>query len=118
MGKAVARRSKKSIASECMKDAEIRKHILKIIGRIVHTKVKVLCSDAAQSVLHSHFTDGANLKSFSWHTLNSELTIHTPVLKNILESTVVTGKNKTNFESVVCLCVALLSRNRNPKMNR
>ena len=51
MGKAVARCSKKSIARECMCDVSIREYILRIIGRLVHKEVKMLCSDNVNSIL-------------------------------------------------------------------
>ena len=115
LGKAVARRSKKTIAVECMKDAGIKKHILKLVGNIVRAEIKKLSSVDVQSVLQKD--DFATIKSFSWQTMMSELSGHTPVLKHILESTS-PRKNQPNFVAVVCLCVALLARNRNRPQKR
>ena len=41
LGKAVARRSKKAIAAECMKDQAVQKHIVKLVGKMVHNCLRV-----------------------------------------------------------------------------
>lgn len=115
LGKAVARRSKKTIAVEAMKDNAVQKHILKLVGDIVHAEMKKLCSQSVQSVLLK--SDPETLKSFTWQSLKSELSAHTPVLKGILESTGVKSRNGPNFDAVICFCVALLARSRNLKMS-
>ena len=50
LGKAVARRSKKAIAAECMKDQAVQKHIVKLVGKMVHSEIKKFCSDSANSI--------------------------------------------------------------------
>ena len=85
LGKAIARRSKKTIAVEAMKDDGVKKHILKLVGNIAHAEIKKLCSQSVQSVLLK--SDPETLKSFTWQSLKSDLSAHTPVLKGILEST-------------------------------
>lgn len=98
-----------------MKDDAVQKYILTLVGKIVHSEVKKLCSESVQSVLLS--SDPRTLQSFTWQDLKSELSIHAPVLKGILESTGVESRNRPNFDAVVCLCIALLAKNRNPKMS-
>ena len=115
LGKAVARRSKQKVAVECLKDSDVKRYILKAVGKIVHNEVKHLCSNTTQSILKCNSLE--MLKSFSWGSLKSELSSNAPVLKAILEATGVKSKNRPNFDAVVCLCVALLARNRNPSMN-
>ena len=115
LGKAVARRSKKTIAVQCLKDQDIRKYVLKLIEREVHNEVKALCSNDADSILQQ--SDPEVLKSFKWNTLMSELVKYTPILKGLLESTGIPRRNRPNFDAVVCLCIALLARNRNQRMN-
>ena len=58
----MARRSKKTIAVECMNDAVIKKYILKLVGKIVRGEIKKLCSVDAQSILQKGDSDA--LKSF------------------------------------------------------
>lgn len=115
MGKALARRSKKTLALECMKNEGVKKYILRLVGKIVHTEMKKLCSERGDSVLQNR--DPALLKTFTWKTVKHETTAHAPVLVEILQSTGIRGKNRLNFDAVVSLCVALLARNRNPRMN-
>ncbi len=98
-----------------MKDNVVKKHIIRLVSNIVHVEMKKLCSESAQSVLCK--SDPETIKLFSWKTLKCELAAVAPVLNRVLESTGVTHKNRPNFDAVVCLCVALLARNRNPKMS-
>ena len=89
--------------------------MLKLIEREVHNEVKALCSNDADSILQQ--SDPEVLKSFKWNTLMSELLKYTPILKGLLESTGIPCRNRPNFDAVVCLCIALLARNRNQRMN-
>ena len=49
LGKAVARKSNKSIAEECMKSQEVRKYVI-----ILRHELKTLCSDSTNSLLRSN----------------------------------------------------------------
>ena len=115
LGKAVARRSKRAIAAECMKDHTVQKHILKLVGKMVHAEIKKFCSDGANSILKRD--DPQCIKTFSWESFNSEVSKFAPILKGILQATCKARMSKTHFNVVMCVCVALLLRNRNPRMN-
>ena len=115
LGKAVARRSKRAIAAECMKDHAVQKHILKLVGKMVHAEIKKFCSDGANSILKRD--DPQCIKTFSWESFNSEVSKFAPILKGILQATCKARMSKTHFNVVMCVCVALLLRNRNPRMN-
>ena len=104
LGKAIAWQSKKTIAVECMKDDAVRKYILLLVGKIVHAEMKKLCSGSVQSVLLN--SDPATLKFFKWQTLKSELTIHAPILKGVLESTMSEVKIGQTL-MLLCVCVWL-----------
>ena len=113
--KAVARRSKRSVATECMKDVAVKKYVMKKIGEEVRTELKKLSSESTNSILQQ---SGPNImETFTWEALHSELTKHTPVLQGLLQSTGIHGQNRPNFKAIVALCVALLAKNRNPRMN-
>lgn len=114
LGKAVARRSKTAIAAECMKDRAVQKHILKLVGKMVHAEIKKFCSHSANSILKRD--DPQCIKTFSWESFNCEISKFAPVLKSILQATCKTRVSSTNFNVVMCVCVALL-RNRDPRMN-
>ena len=76
LGKAVARRSKQKVAVECLKDSDVKRYILKAVGKIVHNEVKHLCSNTTQSILKCNSVE--MLKSFSWGSLKSELSSNAP----------------------------------------
>ena len=102
----MARRSKKAIAAECMKDPAVQKHVVKLVGKMVHAEIKKFCSDSSNSILKCD--DPQCIKTFSWESFNSEISKFTPVLKGILQATCKTKKSKTNFNVVMCVCVPLL----------
>ena len=85
LGKAVARRSKKAIAAECMKDHSVKGHILKLVGKLVHAEIKSLCSESAQSILKRD--DPQCIKAFAWESFRSEIAKFAPVLRGILQAT-------------------------------
>lgn len=98
-----------------MNDAVVRKHILKLVGKAVHKEMKTLCSDSANSIIRCD--DLQKLKKFTWQSFSSEISKFAPVLKAVLQSTNNTRTTKTNFDVIMCMCVALIMRTRNPRMN-
>lgn len=98
-----------------MKDHAVQKHIVKLVGKMVHTEIKKFCSDSANSILKRD--DPQCIKTFSWESFNSEISKFAPVLKSILQATSKMRMSNANFNVVMCVCVALLLRNRNPRMN-
>ena len=90
-----------------MCDVSIREYILRIIGRLVHKEVKMLCSDSVNS-------NPEVLKSFPWQIFQHELSTHAPIFMGVLESASV--KSKPSSEVSVCLCAALIARSRTPTM--
>ena len=54
LGKAVARKSNKSIAEECMKSQEVRKYVIIQLGVLLRHELKNLCSDSTNSLLRSN----------------------------------------------------------------
>ena len=96
---------------ECMNDAVVRKHILKLVEKAVHKEMKTLCSDSANSIIRCD--DLQKLKKFTWQSFSSEISKFAPVL----QSTNNTRTTKTNFDVIMCMCVALIMRTRNSRMN-
>lgn len=95
-----------------MCDVNIREYILRIIGRLVHKEVKMLCSDSVNSILKEDNPEV--LKSFTWQIFQHELSTHAPIFMGVLESASV--KSKPSSEVSVCLCAALIARSRTPTM--
>ena len=53
IGKAVAKRSRQSVARECFKKPTTRKHLLKHIGMVIRNELKAMCSDKVGSLLRA-----------------------------------------------------------------
>ena len=98
-----------------MKDHAVQKHVLKLVGKMVHAEVKKFCSDSADSILKRDSPQC--IKTFTWDSFNTEISKFAPVLKSILQATGKMRMSKGNFNATVCVCVALLLQNRNPRMN-
>lgn len=67
LGKAVARKSKRTIAAETMKDSTIKGYIVSLLGRELTREIRAMSSDEARSILQSQ--DPEDLKKFKWDTL-------------------------------------------------
>ena len=115
IGKAVARKSHKTIAIEALKSVTTKKHILNTIGKELAREIKAMASDPVNSILQSHNPD--HLKQFNWDMLLDELSTHAPQLKRLLLSAAKTKIPRSNTNAVVGMCAALLIKHRNPKMN-
>ena len=83
--KTVAKRSKKSVTAECMKDVAVKKYVLKQIGKEVRAELKKLSSEGTNSILQQ--SEPNIMETFTWETLHSKLTKHTPVLQSLLQFT-------------------------------
>ena len=82
MGKAVAKGSRISIATQCLSDEDVSKQIIKKVCRVIQVEVEALCSDRVDSILKHHSRDG--LINFKWSSIYSELQQHTPILLEVL----------------------------------
>ena len=111
----MARKSKKSVANEAMKDPDIKKYIVKLVGKEVSKEVRCMASDSADSILKS--MDADQLKCFTWDTLLNEIGRFAPVLQTILESSTRTRVPRSNTKGVIGMCLAVILKHRNPKMN-
>ena len=115
IGKAVARKSKKTIASEALKDQQTKQYIIKLIGKELAKEVQVMCSDAVKSILQSR--DPEHLKHFSWDVLLCELTEFAPILKDLLFSATKTQLPRANTNAIIGTCAAILMKHCNSRMN-
>ena len=76
MGKAIARGSRISIATQCLNDESISKHIIKKVGSIIHSEVVALCSGEVNSKLRYCSRD--DLLNFQRSNIYDELQQHAP----------------------------------------
>lgn len=112
LGKAVARRSQKMIALECMKDPSTRQVLVKLFGKQVRKEVR---SMASESFLSSQSKD--DLKEFQWDRLHAELSLKAPVLLSILLDATKTRVPRPNSHIVIGTCAAILLKHRNAKLS-
>ena len=115
MGKAVARKKKKTIAAETLKDPVLKGYVVDLIGKEVAKELKNMASTKAESVLQSQ--DVAQLKLFSWDVLLNELSEVAATLKQILTCATKTRVTRSNTNAVIGICSAILLNHRNPNMN-
>ena len=64
MGKAVARKSHRTVAEECWKSPNISKHVMHRLGTMLRQELKMRCSDSTQSVLRTQSL--SDNPTFSW----------------------------------------------------
>ena len=102
IGKAVARRSHRTVASECLSNKETRKYVLAKIGREIGAEVKHICSDFTNSILQSRCKK--TLESFSWNVLHTELQKYCPLLLHVLQCAIKNKEKRVQKGSHWCLC--------------
>ena len=79
VGKAIARKSNKTIATEALKNAST---IIHALGKELAGEIKTMTSDQADSIMQSQNPN--DLKQFSWEMLLNEQSMHAPLLKKLL----------------------------------
>ena len=108
VGKAVAWRSMKKLANECLSDDRTRHYILLHVGKIVLKEMKGITS-CHESIFGSKSID--DLKHIKWIKLYDELKRLALVFSSILISATRTRTPRNNQIAVVCVCVLLFSLN-------
>ena len=106
MGKAVARKSHRTVAEEYWKSPNISKYLMHQLGTMLCQELKMMCSDSTQSVLQTQSL--SDNPTFSWSTIYSELQLHAPLLFNLLSSLTRTRQVRSNQKAVMCVCAAVL----------
>ena len=97
MGKTVARGSRISIATQCLSDEDISKHIVKKVYRLIQAEVEELCSDRVDSTLK--YCSRELLMTFKWSSIHDELQRHTPILLEVLLAATTTPRTRPNREA-------------------
>lgn len=115
MAKAIARKSKKAVAAEALKDPVTKKYILKKLGNELAKEVRGMASDSTNSILQSQNPE--HLKGFAWEMLLNELSKFAPVLKSLLSSATSTRVHHSSTDAVIGMCAAILIKHRNSRMN-
>ena len=79
----------------------------------MNSELKSLCANKAPSMLQD--TSRASLELFSWELVWQEITKRASTLVSLLQSSL-PQKMKRDCKPVICMCVAMLAKYRNPKV--
>ena len=107
MVKAVARKSKLTIARECIKDQTTRNYVMKCISRIIQLEMKKMCLLEVNSILKQQLP--MNFKEFSWDSLVGEIQVH-------VNACTKTKKPRSNRLATIGMCIAILLGYRHSNM--
>lgn len=114
LGKCVARGSRVGIATACLKDDTIRKHIISKLGNEIRLEISYLCSNKAGSTLMKHSKD--DLSKFTWADLLKEIEQRAPTFFQFLMYATSTRVRRPNREAVMGMCAAMMFKLRRPNM--
>lgn len=111
----MARKSRKTVAVESMRDPDVKHHIVNLIGKEVRNEIRLMSSDSTKSFLRSKAKE--DMEEFKWDRLYTELASTAPVLLSILNAATKTRVPRRNAHIIICTCAAILLKHRNPKMS-
>ena len=114
VGKSLARGKKTSIFQQLLKSKHRRPQAAKIIGHLIKGEMQQICSDKRASILRD--TSEPAMKGFSWESVWLELQHSTPFLMAILENSFPATARNERMKPLLCTCVAMLLKWRQPKM--
>lgn len=108
-----------SVAIECVKDKQTRKHVVSAVGQVIRKEIKELCSNRVSSV--QRLRDVKSLQDFSWDTIVDEAAQHAPNLVHLLVECTKKGKKRMttriNQKSIIGICISLICKHQNHKMS-
>ena len=111
----IARKSKKTVAQEALRDPITKLCIVKMLGKELRQEVKTMSSQGANSILKSPNTE--HLKEFTWDMILSELSKFAPLLKSLLCFATKTRTPRSNTDAVIGMCAAMMFKHQNRNMN-
>ena len=112
-GKALARRSKRKLAGECLRDDKTRHSIILSLQKLIQTELKKLSS--MQSSLLDQSPD--TLKSFTWNAIYDELKKNAPIFLSFLMAATQTKTPRSNRIAVMCVCASVILKYRFKRIN-
>ena len=114
VAKAIARKSSKKVADECLSDEKTKGYIISKIGRDVRTEIKNLSS--SQSILCSQSLD--YLKNFNYDIIiYDELNQKAQYLLSFLMAATQTKSLHSNHIAVICTCAMIILKFRYTRLN-
>lgn len=115
LGKAVARRSSKTVAKECLKNECSRNHTLNILCSSIYKEVKSIASTKVQSTLL--YQSKQSITDFDWKQVEREMATRCPLLLKILTAATRTRSERANRTTTIVMCLAMIVKHRNPNVN-
>ncbi len=114
IGRLLGRGNKQSLASIVLHpdNKELQGRVVKGVGKLIQRELQSLCADSYPAMMRD--TSDAALESFNWESLWIEASQKVPTLVAVL-SNCMSAKSKLKKEPVICMCVAMLAKFRNPK---
>lgn len=112
LGVEVACRSLESIAVECVWNPSTRPYLVKLVSKEVRKEI--------QSIASESFLSGQSKEAFMefrWDRLHAELFSKAPVFLSILTEATKTRVSRSNWHIIICTCVSILLKHRNPKIS-
>ena len=102
--KSIARGSNKSLLDHCYKDTELRRLMVRKIGRSLKKEIKRMCAPNSKFCCKSF----EELKNFQWADLLSAMATQAPTLASILQFCTETKTIRNNRAAVMCVCAGIL----------
>lgn len=112
---ALARKSMKKVADQCLFSKKSHNYALRNIGKTVLKEVKSFVAKSNLSLFGSHSMK--DLREFEWDRLHQEMLETAPTLSSIFFSATKCRKERSNRIGVICLCMAIILKYRSNKMN-
>lgn len=106
--KAIARKSLKKLADDCLSDKQTQGYIILKIGRDIRTEMKKL--SGSQSILCSQSAD--ELRNFRYDIIHDELQQKAPYLLSFFMAATQTRTYRHNRIAVVCTCAMIILKYR------
>jgi L1 cell adhesion molecule like protein len=112
-GKALARRSKRKLVNECFSDKKSCEYIFSHIKKLIRTEIKKLSN--LNSILCSQCPN--DMMKIDWDVFIKVLKINAPTFLSFLMAASQTKVQRSNRNSVICICAAILLKHRFKRLN-
>ena len=115
IGRILGRGNKGSLAATVLdpKNNVLQGKVIKCVGRLLNRELQTLCANKTPSMMQE--TSAIALEQFCWELVWEEITKKAPILVSLLQLSL-PQKSKLDKKPVICMCVAMLAKFRNPKM--
>ena len=94
----------------------MKEEALATIGKDIQSEIRGLCADTFPSIFRDRTRSA--IDHFTWKSLWAELVERAPLSVEVLQTFVPAKEGKENImRPVLCMCLAMILKKRNPKMS-